>query len=139
MIDLGENEVWLEFEYEGRTEKIEASDALAIVKEVEQQHAESTRKCSSCGAVDGFHAADPGKELSCKSCGKSEVMVYNGAFLIAIGNALKEQFGYKAVSGRAAAMFRNAVMQALEDAKKKRETLPESPTGSESTPADGAT
>lgn len=132
MIELGTQDEWLEFVYEGREFKMDVVDALDMLSAVDRRHRDDANVCSSCGCPHGFVTDVKPGPAKCQACDRG-VLVLNSAILREVADELCKRFNLPRMSVSAARDFRAGVMARRDAAKKKHDPSPELPTGSEST------
>ena len=133
MIELGTQDEWLEFAYEGREFKMDVVDALDLLSAIDRRHRDDANICNLCGCLHGFVVdQEPGRPSKCEACGDG-VLILNAVILRDLADELCQRFKLPRMSVSAARDFRAGVMTRRDAAKKKPDPSLESPTGLEST------
>lgn len=134
-----DGEDWLNFTIAGRSFDVALVDAMDELSIIDHRHLDDPNECLACKHRWTPRAVpvEPGQPITCPACQSPTVAVCR-AFLDDVAKLLTEQHGIPRCSRNAAAMYYTAVREAWDEAKKKRVTTPESHTGTESTPPDGA-
>ena len=136
MIDLGENEICLDFTIHGYAFTAEIFEAARYIARVESRYENTANECQKCFALLPPKRGEG--QLQCPACASFDVGM-SQALIDDLVKMLKERYGVPKCGAQAAMLFYGTIMDQVTDVKKKTMTMPESATGLASTPLPGQT
>lgn len=141
-IHLSGGEDWALADINGSVFEVEILRAYREIGAIHRKHKDTANECLDCGTLmPGINPLDKDDEgnlkpLTC-SCGSTNIDA-SQSLLDAVADLLRTRYGVARVSNMAASKFYNFVIERVTAEKKTPLTPAESATGTELTPAAGA-
>ena len=117
----------------GKSYSLFAFDALETLCSVERRHKNDANQCADCETVMGF--TDPAQPQACPACGGKHIIA-SQALLTDTAESLSRVHKLPPMSRGTAAALRVRILQVTYVKKNESTPPPESPTSSESIPAE---